>query len=135
MSLEDLKKQFIVNEDARKALIEPIVSKALNHCRVDKNGHVLITNAQLTGKERVKLALAARTIAAQLDPDIRAEVTLADLAKYTGLPINQVRARMNDVVREKFVESLKAGVYRARLNKVRVFLDSLPTPAETGPTT
>ncbi len=67
MSLDELKKQFIVDEDALKVRLEPVVAKALKHCRIDKNGQVLITDSNLSSKDQVKLTLAARAIAAQLD--------------------------------------------------------------------
>ena len=38
MSIEELKKQFIVDDDALKTRLEPLVAKALNHCRISKTG-------------------------------------------------------------------------------------------------
>lgn len=130
MSLEELKKQFIVDEDVLRARLEPIVSKALSHCRIDKNGQVLITDAKLSGKNQVKLALAARTIAAQLDSRISSEVTAVELAKFTGLPANQVRARGNDAINDKFARSPKAGVYQAIPYKIEPFLDEISRPLQ-----
>lgn len=132
MSLEELKKQFIVDEDALKARLEPIVAKALRHCRIDRNGQVLITDSRLSGRDRVRLTLAARAIAAQLDPKIRADVTVPEIEKYLGLPANQVRARGNDAIRDKFAESPRAGVYRAIPYKIEAFLDGLSAGAKSG---
>jgi hypothetical protein len=130
MSIEELKRQFIVDEDVLKTRLEPIVTKALAHCRIDKNGQVLITNPKLSGKEQLKLALAARAIGSQMDPSISAEVTVAEISKYTGLPENQVRARGKDAIADRFAQSPRSGVYRALPHKVESFLESLVTGGE-----
>ena len=125
MTLEELRKQFIVEEDVLKARLEPIVAKALAHCRLDKNGQVLITDTSLSGKEQVKLALAARAIGAQMDSAISPDVSVAEISRFTGLPGNQVRARGKDAIGDRFAQSLKTGMYRALPHKVEAFLDSL----------
>lgn len=125
MTLEELKKQFIVDEDILRERLEPVVSKALKHCRIDKNGQVLITNGKLSAKNRIKLVIAARAIAAQLDANIASEVTASELTKFTGLPANQVRARGSDAIKEKFAQSSRAGVYQAIAYKVEPFLDEI----------
>jgi hypothetical protein len=127
MSLEELKKRFIVDEDVLKTRLEPIVKKALEHCLLDKKGQVSITSSRLSGKDQVKLTLAARAIGAQMDATISAEVSSPEIAKFTGLPGNQVRARVNDAVKDKFAESPRAGVYRAVPHKIEAFLDSIAT--------
>jgi len=38
MGIEELKKQFIVDEDLLKSRLEPVVTMALAHCRIDKDG-------------------------------------------------------------------------------------------------
>lgn len=129
MSLEELKKQFFVDEDALKTRIEPVVAKALKLCRIDKHGQVLIIDSSLSGKDKVRLTLAARAIAAQLDAEIPAEVKVTDIAKYTGLPANQIRARGKDAIEDKFAESPEAGVYRAIPHKIEAFLDSISASA------
>jgi hypothetical protein len=131
MSLDELKKQFIVDEDALKARLEPLVSKALKHCRIDKNGQVLITDSNLSGKEQVRLTLAARAIASQLDTQIPADVTVIEIGKYTGLPANQVRARGKDAIEDKFAESPGAGIYRAIPHKIEAFLDDISAPQKS----
>jgi len=129
MSIEELRKAFIVDTDLLKARIEPIVRKALNHCQIDKNGNVEIRNAKLSGKDQLKLMLAARAIAAEMDPSISAEVSIAEIAKSTGLPPNQVRARGKDAIEDRFAESPKTGMYRALPHKIEAFLDGLQPPS------
>jgi hypothetical protein len=131
MSIEDLKREFIVEDDVLEVRLEPLVSKALKHCRIDKKGQVLITDSKLSSKDQVRLVLCARAIGAQLDSLISREVTVAEIATYLRLPANQVRARCNDILKEKTAEVVRAGVYRADQHKIEPFLDSL---AEGKPT-
>jgi hypothetical protein len=127
MSIEELKKQFIVDEDVLKSRLEPVVAKALVHCRIDKDGRVEIKSTRLSGKDLVKLTLAARVIGAEMDPAISPEVSVAEITKSTGLPANQVRARGKDAIEDKFAQSPRSGTYRALPHKVEQFLDGLPT--------
>ncbi len=129
MSIEELKKEFIVDEDALKTRLEPIISKAMVHCKIDKRGQVLLLNPLLSSKEQLKLILAARAIASQLESSIAAEVTTEEIRKFSGLPQDQVRARGKDAIAEKFAQSASRGVYRAFAHKIEDFLDSLPKPA------
>lgn len=123
--IEELKKQFIVDdEDVLKSRLEPIISKALAHCQMDRKGQVRIST-KLSGKEQVKLVLAARAIASQIDESILGEVSVDEISRFTGLPSNQVRARVKDAVEDRFAQCSKAGVYRALPHKVERFLDSI----------
>jgi hypothetical protein len=125
MNIEELRRQFIMDGDAVKSRLEPLVTKALRHCKIDKAGQVLITNTQLSSKDQVLIVLAARGIASELDPSISADVTIAEIAKCTGLPTNQVRARGTDAIKGKWAEASKPGTYRAIPHRVETFLDSL----------
>jgi hypothetical protein len=129
VSLEELKKRFIVEGDVLKARLEPIVDKALKHCLVDKNGQVHITRPKMPAREQVMLVLAARAVASQLEPQISADVSVSEIAKYTGLPENQVRARGRDLIDSRLAQSSSAGVYRALHHKVEDFLDGLSVAA------
>jgi hypothetical protein len=123
--IEELKKQFIVDENVLKSRLEPVVTKALLHCRIDKDGRVEIRNASLSTKEQVKLTLAARVIGSEMEPTISPEVSVSEISKFTGLPPNQVRARGRDAIEDKFAQSPRSGVYRAMPHKVEAFLDGL----------
>jgi hypothetical protein len=125
MSLEEVMKQFIVSEDVLKNRLEQLVLKALEYCRIDSSGQVLILNPGLSGRDQVKLTLAARALAAQHNPEIAGEVTVSEISKYTGLAANQVRARGKEAIADKFAYSAKAGTYKAVPNKIEPFLDSL----------
>jgi hypothetical protein len=126
-SIEELKKEFIVEENVLKSRLEPVVTKALAHCRIDKDGRVEIKSLGLSGRDLVKLTLTARVIGAEMDPTISPDVSVAEIARFTGLPPNQVRARGKDAIVDKFAHSPRSGVYRALPHKIESFLDSLPT--------
>jgi hypothetical protein len=125
MSLEELKRKFILEQDVLKSRLEAVVEKALPYCVTDQGGQVRLTARGLSAKDEVMLVLAARAIASQLDLGISAEVNVAEIAKYAGLPDNQVRARGNELIKGKLAESTKPGVYKAVAHKVEGFLDSL----------
>jgi hypothetical protein len=126
MTKEELKRKFIVGADALKDRIEELVTKALVHCVVGENGIVHVSSKSLSTKDRIKLVLTARSLAAQLTDNLAAEVSVSELVVSTGLPENQVRARANDLVKERFANSSKRGVYIANAHKIEAFLDSLP---------
>ena len=126
MSIEELKKRFIVSEDHIKDRLEALVNRALNHCVIDEKGRVHIENKTIGGKDRIKLALAARYLGSQLDPNIKGSMTSAELEASTGLPMNQVRARVNDAINDTFAEKIGDGSYKPYANKIEAFLQSLP---------
>lgn len=126
MSLEELKRKFIVDEDTLRTKLEALVHKASTHCVVDTKGGIHINNSNLKGRDRLKLALAARALAARLDDRISAEVSVPELVTATGLPANQVRARATEIVEGHFAETVTKGVYRANAHRVEQFITELP---------
>jgi len=125
MSIEELKKKFIVSDDALKSRLEAIATKALELCVLDTKGNVHFNNPKLTPREKLRLTLAARAIAAQLDESQKSDVSVAELAANSGLPENQVRARAAELTKDKFVSSPKKGFYAAVPHKVEALLDSV----------
>lgn len=132
MSLEELKKSFIVDEDAFRAQLEPLVAMATEYCIINKSGQVHIKSNKLTVSQQVMLVLAARAIASRLEPDIAAEVPVAEISSFTGILDNQVRARGKDLIKSRFAESPARGVYRAVFHKVRSFLEGLSNTSRSG---
>ena len=125
MSLDDLRSQFVVDDDVRSEKLEALIQKALPHCKVRKNGSVEITRSDLAGRQAVKLALAARLLASKLYDTVASDVTIEQVAEYTGLPKDQAAARAKECLDERFAERSARGSYRARLLKIEEFLDSL----------
>src|SRR5580698_6877681 len=118
MSLEDLAGQFLVEDSIGSERLQRLLEKLLPHCVVHKNGAVDITG-NFSGKESVKLVLAARLVASKLkDSPVSGEVTLEEISAQTGLPKNQAAARAKDCVDEKFAERAGQASYKARQNKL-----------------
>lgn len=125
MSLDELKKKFIVSDDILKSRIESLIEKALGHCAVTRNGLVHITDNTLPARDKIKLVLVARALASQLDPQFSAEVSVSDLVKSTGIEPKQLSARINEVVKERFANTTTRGIYTANPHKIEPYLDSL----------
>jgi predicted mannosyl-3-phosphoglycerate phosphatase (HAD superfamily) len=125
MSLDDLRSQFVIDDNVRSEKLETLIQKALPNCVVRKNGSVEIKRTDLSGKQSVKLVLSARLLASKVDDTVAAEVTVEQLAEYTGLPKDQAAARAKECLDERFSERSSRGSYKARLIRVEEFLDSL----------
>ena len=126
MELEELRKRFIVSDDVLKSRIEVLIEKALKYCVVAEDGLVHLNNRSLSARDKVKLVLSARGLASQLDRKFSDEVSVDDLVQSTGIEPNQLRARANEVVKERFARSVKPGVFAANPHRIEAFLDSLP---------
>lgn len=125
MDKEELRRKFILDEEELKTRLEMLVSKALQYCRVDNKGRIHFEKKALSGKDKIKLALAARAVASELDPNISSDITIGELAQSSGLPENQVRARCTEFVADNYAESPERGVFRAVFGKIEVILDSV----------
>lgn len=128
MDIDELKEQFLVDDDVQKERLAQLVHKALEHCVVHKNGTVELKHKSLAGRDRVKLVLSARLLASKLDESRSSDVTVEEIAESTGLPKNQVAARAKECLDERFSERSTRGSYKARALKVEEFLDTLARP-------
>jgi ATP-dependent protease HslVU (ClpYQ) ATPase subunit len=109
----ELRKRFILDEDAASERIERLVAELCEWCVVESKGRVIIKRDDLASRERVRLVLAARWLASQLDDTIQAEVSVAELEASTGLPRDQLRARLSELARSRFTTVASRGVYVA----------------------
>jgi hypothetical protein len=125
MSIEELKKKFIVDDDVLKTRLEEIATKALEHCVLDKKGNVHFNNSKLNPREKLRLTLAVRAVASQLDGTIKNEVSVAELSLNSGMPKDQVYARTAELTKDKFITSPTKGFYAAVPHKVETLLDSV----------
>lgn len=125
MDKELLRRKFILDEEEVKARLEELVHKALRHCRVDTIGRVHFEKKNLSGMDRVKIAISARGIASELDSNLSADMSIDELAQSTGLPESSVRARCTELAAQNFVESPQKGVFRVVFAKAETLLDSI----------
>jgi hypothetical protein len=124
--LDELAAKFLVDDAMAPERLASVVEKLLQYCVVQKNGTVEIIGDQLSGKELVKLVLAARFVASRLSKGaVSEEVSAEDISQYTGLPKNQATARAKECVDEKCAERSARGTFRARGHKVDGFVAGL----------
>ena len=115
----------LLTPDALKTRLEPIATKALQHCVLDAKGNVHFNDPKLTPRQKLRLTLAARAIGAQMDAKIKSKVSVQELSANTGLPNEQVSARGAELVKEKLATSPKRGVFSALPYKVEALIDSV----------
>lgn len=125
MNLEDLRKQFIVSEDTPLAGLESIVRVLKDYAVVTEAGHVHIVRAGLTLRVQIQMVLVSRAIAAKLDKAIPSVVSLDELQQSLRVGREQLRARISDLVRERFAEALGGGTYRVSSHQIEQFVDRL----------
>jgi len=125
MSIEELRNEFLVDDDLGEEKLASVIKRLLPICVVDKRGSVEIKRGGLSGRQLVKVVLAARLIAHVLDQAISDELNAEELAANTGLPKNQASARAKEAFDEKFADRTARGNYRARMRKIHEFLDEL----------
>lgn len=102
MSLEDLKKSFIVDEESfEENRIEELVGKINKICQVDKKGHIKFLREGLGDRDKIKYTLIARFLANKLEESIPKEVTNEELEIILNKSKEQVRARLSDLRKEK----------------------------------
>jgi hypothetical protein len=124
-NLEELRNRFLVSDSLSEAKMLSLLQLAVDHCAVDLKGNVEIKNAALGAKDKLMLVLVARLIANHLDESISADVTTEELARNTAIESVQVRARASDLAKDRQIEVVNRGVYRAPLHRVEPFLRGL----------
>jgi len=83
----------------------------------------------LNKAERVKLVLSARLLAHHLDSSIGDVVDVNTISAAIGGDIASARARLSEIIAEKFAFSATRGKYQAYPHAVSSFLDSLEAKA------
>jgi hypothetical protein len=125
MDLEKLRKEFFVNTDLAEEDLAHLIQALRPFCAVDKSGNVKVRRADLSGRQQIKLVLAARLVAHKLNESISEEVDADDLSGSTGLPKNQAAARAKECVDEGFAERGARGSYRACAGELNGFFREL----------
>ena len=125
-SIEELKSKFLVSGNVSETQMHSLLQIAVNHCAVDPNGNVEIKNQKVTTKDKLMLVLAARFVAHALEGSIPAEVSNEELARNARSEGKQVRARLSELVKDRQIEMVSRGTYRALLHRVEPFLSTLP---------
>src|SRR5207249_11882131 len=101
------------------------IARVRQLCTIDKKGNVQVADTVSGARNRIQVTLAARAIAARLESDISAKVSLEELANATGLAMNVLSARCGELVKSRSIESAGRGVFRMPADRVERLLDSL----------
>ncbi len=123
--LEKIKEEFIVDET--KYDIESVpeqVKTLLNYVKVGTGGKVFLAREVLPDI-RLKLILASRFLANKLQDEIKPHLSIEELAQYSGLDKDQVRARMSTIVKEKFARREGRGVFVVLPFQIKKFITEL----------
>jgi len=137
--LEELKKKFILEEDAEKLNIEELITKISNFCQVDKIGFVQMNEMvrdKLPIKEKILLVLTARVLAKTLQEKLGEELTISDivsgdeLSKIVGVQKTVVAARAKDLKDERKIVTEKRGYYKVAPHYIEAFVRDLTLQKE-----
>src|SRR5947207_13569183 len=99
--LEVLRRQLFVEEDVLTGRLEQSITRVRQLCTIDKKGNVQVADTVSGARNRIQVTLAARAIAARLESDISAKVSLEELANATGLAMNVLSARCGELVKSR----------------------------------
>ena len=130
-TLENLKKQFILDEDMEHENLQSLVERALKFCKVDKSGHVVINKPDLTMMDKIMLVLVARHLGNRLqlklggESTIKEEVTSEELAKMMSADKAVISARLKDLKDKKMAAPVDLGSYKVTSYAVDGFIKKL----------
>ena len=129
--LEDLEKQFILNEDMEHEDIKTLISRILKFCKIDNNGFVIIHKKQSRIPDRILLVLSARYLANKLQAKLGKEVSIKEtintkeLANMLKEKDAVITARLKDLKDEKKIIPQDRGVYKVAPYAINDFLSQL----------
>jgi len=130
--LEELEKQFILNEDLEYKDIKDLISRILKYCKIDKNGFVVIQKSGLIIKQKIMLVLSARYLANKLqqqlnrkEDNISEEVSTKEISSIIKEKNSVVVARLKDLKDDKKVISSVRGIYKIAPYSIKNFLKEL----------
>jgi hypothetical protein len=130
--LEDLEKQFILNEDMEHEDIKDLIKRMLVFCKIDSQGFVIIqSSSKLIIPQKLLLILSARYLANKLQQKLAREngiselVTIKDLANMMKEKDTVIIARLKDLKDAKKIISPERGVYKIASYALKPFLTEL----------
>lgn len=128
---EDIRKKFIVDEDAAQQVTEQLIEKALRFGRISKSGRIIIDRSDLSQDNKLRIALILRFLAHQLDSEISESVRPVELTGVIGEKGGAVVARLGHIVKEGFAKKSGRGEYVVYHYKIESFLDEMEVDADT----
>lgn len=129
--LEDLEKEFILNEDMEHDNIRALVGRILKFCKIDSKGFVISHKTSLKIPDKILLVLSARYLANKLQQSIGRENSISEEISAKELS-NMIRekdavviARLKDLKDANKVLSSERGIYKVAPYAIEPFLKEL----------
>jgi len=129
--LDDLEKQFILNEDMEHEDIKTLISRILNFCKIDNKGFVIIHDKQLKMRDKIVLVLSARYLANRLQTKLGKEVNIQETINIKELTImlneknGVITARLKELKDAKKIIQQDRGTYKVAPYAINDFLNQL----------
>ena len=129
--LEDLEKQFILNEDMEHEDLKDLISRILQFCKIDNKGFVVIQKAGLIIPHKIMLVLSARYLANKLQGKLGRENNISEkvAAKELSYILKEkdpvIFARLKDLKDAKKVLTSERGIYKIAPYAIKDFLKEL----------
>ena len=130
-NLEELEKQFIINEDMEHEDIKISINRLLKFCKIDEKGFVIIQKSSLNMIQKIMLVLSARYLASNLQKKLGREKIISDEISANELTDmlreknTVVIARLKDLKDTKKIISSKRGIYKVASYAIDDFLTEL----------
>lgn len=129
--LQDLEKQFIMDDDMEHNDIKKLIEQVLHFCRIDNNGFVIIQKTNLIMPQKILLVLTARHLANKLQEKLGREKVISEIVTATELS-NMLKeknavilARLKELKDAKKVISADRGIYKIAPYIINDFLVEL----------
>jgi len=124
MSKKEIFQEMLIEEES---ILEKVVDKAKRVFKIDKSGNVifLVSRTKLTQRQEIAMQLLGRYIASELDIADSDIMTAHELAEIVEPDIPSVRARLNELKKERVVESPERGQFRISILGVEKILDEI----------
>ena len=132
--MEEIKKFVIENpKEFNKERIEKMIGRILEFARIDIKGNVYFIDDRIHGLDKMKLILATRYLGSKfgeldkkskIKSNIRS-VKVKDFAKMLDISQDSARARMSQLVKQKFAYRISRGEIRVFKENIEKFIEKL----------
>ena len=129
--LENLEKEFIIDEDMEQEDIQQLISRIIKFCKIDKNGYVVIYDKNLKLIDKILLILSARYLGNRLQQKLNRDITINDQVNNKEIS-NMLRekdivvnARLKDLKDERKVIPIRRGIYKIAPHVIDQVLSAL----------
>lgn len=124
MKRKEIFQEMLIDDES---ILEKVVEKAKQVFKVDKSGTVifLVSRTKLTHRQEIAMVLLGRYFASELDIANSDIMTAKELAEIVEPDKSSVAARLNELKKERVVESPERGQFRISILGVEKILDEI----------